>query len=82
MVLSHGDEGGLVDVDDLLLIPAGNPGGAGNDDPVLAAVVMHLQGEPLPRLHLDPLDLVAPLLIQNRVGAPGAFPFFHEILHC
>ena len=39
--------------------------------------MMLLERKPLPRLHLDPLDLVAVLLVKDRVGTPGAFTALH-----
>jgi hypothetical protein len=77
VVLADGDEGRLVDVDHLLLVTAGHQGGAGNDDPVLTAVVVLLQRKPLSRRDLDALDLVAAALVEHQVGPPGAFSSFH-----
>ena len=46
-------------------------GAAGDDHPVLGAVVVHLQREPAVGGDGDPLDPVGPPLLQVCVGAPG-----------
>ena len=64
--------GRLVLVQDQLLIALGHLGGAGDDDPVLGAMVMHLQRQPAARLDHDMLDLHAVAVMDRAVGAPGA----------
>ncbi len=60
----------FVGADDERSLAARHRGGAGDDDPVLAAPVVQLQRERRAGLHLDALDLEARTLLQHRVGAP------------
>ncbi len=54
------------------LVVAGHLGGPGNHDPVLGAVVVHLQREARAGLHGDVLDLEAAAHVHRVVGAPRA----------
>src|SRR5262249_54760177 len=47
------------------------------DDPVLAAVLVHLQAEPMSRLHFDTLYLISSALGQHFVHAPGSLISFY-----
>jgi hypothetical protein len=76
----YGDECGFVNVDDRFPRSAGDLGGPGNHDPVLASMVVLLQGEALPRTHLYPFYLVILVLLKDRILAPGPFPTFHDVI--
>src|SRR5690606_34744347 len=54
------------------LVVAGHLGGAGHHDPVLGAVVVHLQRQLRAGAHGDVLDLVAVAVVHRVVAAPGA----------
>ena len=45
-------------------------GGAAHHDPVLGAVLVGLVGQPVVRVHHDPLHLVAVALLDDVPGAP------------
>ena len=52
------------------LVAARDERGAAHDDPVLRAVMMHLQREPRARFHHDALDLEALARVDGIVVAP------------
>ena len=95
MAVGGRDVGGLVGPHEDLFIAVGDLGHALDDDPVLVAVVVHLQAQAGAGFHLDALDLVARAFAQDGVGAPGArhgtvqlgglvlasFQFLHHLLH-
>src|SRR5262249_19632545 len=56
---SHWDKGGFVLVQDLDLVSDRHTRGTPDNDPMFGPMVMHLQRQPLARLHGDTLDLVA-----------------------
>src|SRR6266545_1330221 len=64
------DKGRLVDIHYKLPVAAGHPGRAGNNDPVLASVMVHLKGEALAWVYFDPLDLIVFVFFEDRIGAP------------
>src|SRR5579884_2703495 len=64
------DVGRLVLLEQEDLVPAGDAGGPGHDDPVLGSVVMHLQRQGRPRLHLEALHLEARTVLDAVVAAP------------
>ena len=70
--LSQRDVGRLVLAQHQHLVAVGDLGGAGDDDPVLGAVVVHLQAQGRARLDHDPLDLEARTGVDRVVPAPGA----------
>jgi hypothetical protein len=55
-----------------LLIAVDDPGGAYHHDPMLGAVMVHLQRERRAGLDFDALDLEARSFLEHGVGAPGA----------
>src|SRR5689334_1203202 len=59
MLVARGNEGGLVGAHHELALAVHDLRRAGDHDPVLAAVMVELQGEARARLHLDALDLEA-----------------------
>src|SRR5262249_24121356 len=70
--LAQRDVGALVLAEQDLLVAAGHLGGAGDDDPVLRAVVMHLQAQRGTRLDHDALDLETRARVDAVVPAPRA----------
>lgn len=66
------DVGGLVFAEEEGFSIAGDFGSAAHDDPVLGAVVMHLQAETGAGVDDDALDLEAGTFIDAVVRAPGA----------
>src|SRR6476659_5761468 len=52
-------------------LTSGHPGGAGDHNPMFAALVVELQGQAAAGVDRDPLHLVARPLFENLVGAPG-----------
>ena len=54
------------------MVAIDHPGHATDHDPVLAAMVVHLQAEAGAGLDLDALDLEARAFFEHGVGAPGA----------
>src|SRR5881296_152511 len=65
------DARALVDVEIEDAFAAGDPRGAGRDDPVLAAPVMVLERQAPAWLDRHALHFVARPLLQHRVAAPG-----------
>src|SRR3989454_4442704 len=61
----------LVDVEIEDTLAAGDPRGAGRDNPVLAAPMVVLERQAPARLDRHALDLVLRSLLQHRVAAPG-----------
>ena len=70
--LAGGDVGALVGVDGDVMFAVRDVGRAGDDDPVFAAVAVHLQAERGARLDFDALDFEALAVFQHGVGAPGS----------
>src|SRR5690554_383711 len=62
--------GGLVGSQQYLCFPIDNLGGSPNHDPMLAAMMMHLQGEGGTRFYLNPLNLEALAHFEHSIGAP------------
>src|SRR5687768_15234820 len=67
---SGADVGGLVRTHEDLLLVAQHLGHSGNDDPMLAAMVMHLQRQAAAGPDDDALDLEARAFLQDGVRAP------------
>ena len=72
VVAAHRDVGRLVLGDQECPIVAGHAGGAGDHDPVLGPMVVHLQRQGFTRLHAQTFDLIAPAATDGLVGPPGA----------
>ena len=68
---AHGNEGQFILVQRHLLVAFGHLGGAGDDDPMLGAVMMHLQREDAAGLHHDVLHLDALAIVDRAISAPG-----------
>ncbi len=71
MPVARGNVGRLVAVDQPRAIAIGDPGHALHHDPVLAAVMVHLQRQALSRPDHDSLDLEARPLLEDGIAAPG-----------
>jgi hypothetical protein len=67
-----GHVGRLVAAEDDRRIAAFDFGGTRDHDPVLAAVVVHLEAQTVARFDINPLDFVAFAFFQNRKGTPRA----------
>ena len=52
-----------------------HPRGAAHDDPMLGAVMMHLQRQPPALLHHDALDLITLALIERLMEPQGRCTF-------
>lgn len=66
-----GDEGGFVGVEEKLALAVLHQRHAADHDPVLAAMVVHLQRQRSLGAHHDALDLEAAAFLEHGVGAPG-----------
>ena len=72
MPVAGGNVGGLIGGDEEFVFAIDHLGHAADDDPVFAAMMVHLQAEAGAGLDLDALDLVAAAFLEHRVGSPGA----------
>ena len=70
MLGARGHVGGLVGRNELFFVSAGDLGGAGNDNPVFASMVVLLQAKAMLGQNHDPLDFVARALFQHCKAAP------------
>src|SRR5438552_3464898 len=72
MARAERNEGRLVLVEEKLLLAARNLRSPGNHDPMLRAMMMHLQTELRARIDDDALDLETLAGIDALIGSPGA----------
>ena len=72
VLVAGGDVGGFVGGDEDFLVTIDHACHAADDDPVFAAMVVHLQAEAAAGLDLDTLDLEARAFLEHGVGAPRA----------
>jgi len=70
MLVAGGDEGGLIGIEHKLATFIDYISHAADDDPVLATMMMHLQGKRSLGFDHDALNLEALALLQDGIGSP------------
>jgi hypothetical protein len=70
MAGAGGHIGGLIAGEQHFGFSTNHPSRTGDDNPMLTAVMVHLQAEAMTGLHFNPLNFIAPTFFENGKGSP------------